>query len=439
MERKIDMTKLSEAISRKIDELRPEITRFLQQLVQQRSLPGQEQAAQALVAAKLEKLDMDVSILKSELADLQNHSAFSDDGVPFLDRLNVVATWTGSDRDARPTLLLNGHLDVVPAGEEELWTFPPWEGVIENGKLHGRGACDMKAGVTAAIFACQALREMGYQPQRSLTLETVIGEESGGIGALTTLLKGILADAAIIMEPTRLGICPVQSGALSFRIGVSGRAIHASMKIYGVSAVANFYVLFQALEHLDRERHARYRNPLFEHPQNIAPISIGKIQGGNWPSTVPDELVAEGRFGILPGESLAAARAEFAACLEQAAAFDPWLKDHPPTLEWFEGQFESSVTSMDEPIARCLSACHQELLGNAPPVYAVPYGSDQRLFTNVGNVPTILYGPGDVAFAHTVDEFVPLEEVFTCARVLALTVMKWCGGSFKPPDDSLDS
>ncbi len=428
------MKTLSDGISQKVDELRPEITRFLQELVQHRSLPGEEQSAQAFVAAKLKKLEMDVSILKSELADLQDHPSFSDDGVAFSERLNVVATWNGSSPHAGRTLVFNGHLDVVPVGKTELWKFPPWEGAVENGKLHGRGSCDMKAGVTAAIFACQALREMGFQPESSLTLETVIGEESGGVGTLTTLLKGVRAAAAIIMEPTRLQICPVQSGALSFRIKVPGQAIHASMKAYGVSAIEKFCVIFQALDQLDRDRHARYRNPLFENPANVAPICIGKLRAGDWPSTVPDELIAEGRFGIFPGESLTAGRDEFAACLESVALSDCWLKQNPPQLEWFEGQFESSMTSMDEPIACCLSASHKKLLGELPGVHAVPYGSDQRLFTNVGHIPTVLYGPGDVALAHTVEEFVDLEQVFTCAKVLALTAAEWCGGYFPHGD-----
>ncbi len=424
-----DMTSFSDALSHKISELRPEITRFLQDLVQQRSLPGQEQSAQALVAAKLQTLGMDVSILKSELADLEQHPAFSDDGVSFAERLNVVGTWKGRNGAAERTLILNGHLDVVPVGSEAAWAFPPWEAVVENGKLHGRGSCDMKSGVTAAVFACQALRELGFQLENSVTVETVIGEESGGTGTLTTLVKGVRAGAVIIMEPTRLQICPVQSGALSFRIKVRGRAIHASMKVYGVSAIEKFYILFQALEQLDRNRHLRYHNPLFENPDNVAPICIGTLRAGDWPSTVPDELIAEGRFGVFPGESLTEARAEFAAHLQQAALCDPWLREYPPELEWFEGQFESSVTSMEEPIVRCLSACHQKLLGNAPGSYAVPYGSDQRLFTNNGNMPAVLYGPGDVAFAHTVEEFVNLEEVFTCAHVLAHTIAEWCGGS----------
>ncbi len=417
----------SQVISQKLDALRPEITCFLQEFVRHRSLPGQEQSVQAFIGAKLRALGLDVSILKSLRSELEAHPAFCDDGVEFDERLNVVGRWASSSGGESRTLILNGHVDVVPVGNETLWKYPPWNGVVEDGRLHGRGSCDMKSGITSAIFACQALKELGFTPAHSVTLETVIGEESGGVGALTTLVKGVRAAAAIIMEPTKLQICPMQSGALSFRIRVRGRAIHASMKILGVSAIEKFYLIFKALEALDRARHARYRNALFEFPDNVAPISVGTLRCGDWPSTVPDELVAEGRFGIFPGEPIAEARSEFEACIEACARADEWLAQHPPVLEWFEGQFESSETSMDEPIAKTLVASHAEVTGKTPGVYGAPYGSDQRLFTNNGRIPTVLYGPGDVALAHTVEEYVPLEEVFTCAKVLAQTVVLWCG------------
>ena len=417
----------SQVISQKLDALRPAMTCFLQEFVRHRSLPGQEQSVQAFISAKLRALGLDVSILESVRAELEAHPAFCDDGVAFGERLNVVGRWQGSSEGESRTLILNGHVDVVPVGNETLWRWPPWDGVVENGKLHGRGSCDMKSGITAAIFACQALKELAFKPAHSVTLETVIGEESGGVGTLTTLVKGLRAAAAIVMEPTKLQICPVQSGALSFRIRVAGRAIHASMKILGVSAIKKFYLIFNALEELDRARHARYRNLLFEFPDNVAPISVGTLRCGDWPSTVPDELIAEGRFGIFPGEPLREARAELEACIEACARADEWLSKHPPVIEWFEGQFESSETSMDEPISKTLGRSHAEVTGKTAGVYGASYGSDQRLFTNDGQMPTLLYGPGDVALAHTVEEYVPLEEVFTCAKVLARTVVMWRG------------
>lgn len=427
-------------ISAEIDRLRPPMTEFLQQLVQLPSLPGDEQAAQHFLAAKLRTLDCKVEILKSDFAALEHHPAFSDDGVSFDERLNVVGVWTGSyspqtalktkDRNKGRSLILNGHMDVVPIGDPKLWKFAPWSGAVEDGKLHGRGACDMKAGLTAAIFAIEALRNLHFEPQGPVVFESVIGEESGGVGTLTTLINGIRADAAIIMEPTRLRSCPVHAGALSFRIKITGRAIHASMKRFGVSAVEKFQQMFSAIMALDRDRHLHYENKIFEFDDNIAPISIGTVSAGDWLSTVPETLVAEGRFGVFPGEQIADARAALSGCLEKITAADPWLRDHPPTLEWIEGQFEPGQTSFAEPIVKALSNSHAEVIGSHPKIQGVPYGSDLRLFTEHGKLPAVLYGPGDVAFAHTVEEHVELEEVFSCAKVLALLVTEWCGGHF---------
>jgi acetylornithine deacetylase len=430
-----------EKVGREVDRLRGPIAEFAQHLVQIPSLPGKEQAAQEFVAGKLRSLGLGVQVLQSSLAELEGHPAFSDDGIPFDERLNVVGTWPGSGatnlsseppsgESAGRSLILNGHMDVVPIGDPALWRYPPWSGVIENGKLHGRGACDMKAGIAAAVFAVEALRNLRFQPRGKVILESVIGEESGGVGTLTTLTRGIRADAAILMEPTRLRSCPVHSGALSFRLRIHGRAIHASMKRFGVSAVEKFQAAFTAIQNLDSGRHLGYDNRIFEFADNVAPISIGTVAAGDWLSTVPETLIAEGRFGVFPGEDIASAKAALAECLAQVTSTDPWLQQHPPVLEWIEGQFEPGRTSLDEPIVAALASAHSRVNGTPPIVQGVPYGSDLRLFTEHGKFPAILYGPGDVAYAHTVEEHVELEEVFLCAKVLALLIVDWCGGGF---------
>jgi acetylornithine deacetylase len=428
------MPELTERIAAQVDAVGNELIWFLQSLVQLASLPGHEQKAQGLVADKLRALGLRVDVVSSELDELKDHPAFCDDGVPFHERLNVIGRWPGTKPSANAvpsfSLILNGHMDVVPTGSEALWSGSPWSGAIRNGKLYGRGSCDMKAGVTANIFAVQVLQSLGFSPAADVLVESVIGEESGGVGTLTTLVKGFHADAAIITEPTRLHLCPVQSGALSFRVKVAGRAIHACMKPYGVSAIEKFYLVLQAVQDLERKRHVEYRNPLYEDSNNIAPVNFGTIRAGDWPSTVPDELVAEGRFGVMPGEPVAAARAAMAAALVQASAHDDWLREHPPALEWFEGQFESGQTPRDSPIVQAVSAAHTQTLGQAPVVQGVTYGSDLRLFTNHGNIPAVLYGPGDVANAHTVDEYVELQQVIAATKVLALTMCRWCGGGF---------
>ena len=426
------MADLQPAIAAQVDALRDQIVAFLQKLVQFPTLPGFEQKAQYCIAEKLESLGLRTDVVASEFEDLKDHPAFCDDGVLFRDRLNVVGRWAASSRRAPKgahSLILNGHMDVVPTGSEALWSDSPWSGAVRDGKLYGRGSCDMKAGLTANIFAVQSLQVLGYRPAADLLLESVIGEESGGVGTLTTIVKGFKADAAIITEPTRLRVCPVQSGALSFRVRVSGRAIHACMKPYGVSAIEKFCRVLEAIQEAEQRRHIEYRNPLYEDPHNIAPINVGTVRAGDWPSTVPDELVAEGRFGVLPGESTSAARQAMASALRNAAAADPWLKEHPPELVWFEGQFESGQTPQDSPIVQMLTACHERVLGQAPAIRGVTYGSDLRLFTNHANTPAVLYGPGDVMQAHTVDEYVDLEEVIAATKVLALIITQWCGAA----------
>ena len=332
----LDRTALTR-VDAAVDALRDELVAFLQSLVRVPSVSGGEQRAQRTIAAKYESLGLTTEVIASERSALAEHPAFSDDGIPFVDRLNVVGTWRG--RGSGRSLILNGHMDVVPPGDLSLWSRDPWGGEIEGGRLYGRGSCDMKAGLSAAAIAVQALQSLGLEPAGDVLLESVIGEESGGVGALTTIVHGYRADACIIMEPTELDLCPVQSGALTFRITVHGRAAHACMKPEGVSAIEEFMPILAMLLRLNAERHAHFRHPLYEDPSNVAPISVGTIHGGDWHSTVPNLLVAEGRYGVFPGESVEEARFALAAALRAEAARHPWLAEHPPVLEWFEGQF----------------------------------------------------------------------------------------------------
>ncbi len=417
-----------------VEALRDDLFAFIRQLVQVPSLPGDEAPAHAIVAGKLEALGLDVRMVSSARDQLVGHPAFCDDNIPVEQRVNVVGRWRGrraprgsGGRGAR-SLILNGHLDVVSPGNEALWDVSPWSGLIRDGRLYGRGACDMKGGLSAAVFAIEALQRSGVELAEDVLLESVSGEESGGVGTLSTIVNDYHADAAIILEPTSLRLCIVQSGALTFRLRVAGKSVHACMKPHGVSAIDKVQQLLVALDQLERVRHLAYRNPLYVDPMNVAPISIGTIRGGEWHSTVPDEVVVEGRCGVLPGEPIEAARRALAEALERAARADPWLRDHPPALEWFEGQFESGSTDADAPIVRLLGDCHAAITGRSAAPQGVTYGSDLRLFTNHAKIPAVLYGPGDIAQAHAVNEFVELEQVVEATKVIALIVYRWCGG-----------
>ncbi len=413
-------------ISAAVDDLAADLTAFARALVRIPSLPGEEAPAHDYVAQKLRALGLLVDICPSRFDELRGHPAFNDDGLSPDTRINVVGRWSGARRSRSRSLILNGHLDVVSAGNTALWTQPPFGGTVQAGRLYGRGACDMKSGVTAGIFAVQALKNLGRSPGGDVLVQTVSGEESGGVGTLTTIVKGYRANAAIILEPTSLRMCPIQSGALTFRLRIQGRSIHACMKRLGVSAIEKACYLIGRLNEFDRERHAAHPTPYYPDPLNIAPISVGTLAAGDWHSTVPQEAIMEGRCGVFSGESVEAAKRAFAGAVHDACDADPWLRDHPPALEWFEGQFESGETDKSAPILRELAACHEAIAGEAPELQGVTYGSDLRLFTNHARIPAVLYGPGDVANAHSVDEFIELAEVLTATKILALTIDTWC-------------
>ena len=414
-----------ERVDAAVDALRPELVAFAQTLVRLPSVAGSEQAAQRAIAAKYESLGLATEIVPSVREELESHPAFSDDGIPFVDRLNVVARWAGGG--GGKSLILNGHMDVVPPGDPAKWTRDPWGGDIDGDRLYGRGACDMKSGLASAVFAVQALQALGVELRGDVMLQSVIGEESGGVGTLATIVRGYRADACVIMEPMDLRIAPVQTGALTFRLVINGRAAHACMKPRGVSAISEFLPIEATLEQFNTDRHERYRNELFDDPANVASLSIGTVRAGDWPSTVPDQLVAEGRFGVFPDESVQEARASFEAAVREAAAMRPWLVDNPPVIEWVEGQFEPGTTPTDSPIIERLSCSHEAVTGRPAALFGIPCGTDLRLFTRHAGIPTVLYGPGSILNAHTADEFVSLDQVVTCTKVLARTILTWCG------------
>jgi acetylornithine deacetylase len=396
------------------------MTSVLVDLVRTPSVTGEEGPAQAIVAGVLSGLGLDVDMWCPIRDELAGHPSFSDDELPLGERPVVVGRWRVGPG---PSVILNGHIDVVPVGDPAGWPHPPYAGVVADGVLWGRGACDMKGGLVAGITAVAALQRAGLSPAGDVLLQSVIGEETGGAGTLATLVRGHAADAAVVLEPTGLAVCPVGAGAASFRLRVFGRAAHGALRLSGSSAIDAYVVLHDALARLEQDRHASFTHAAFAADVLAAPISVGRLVAGDWPSTVPERLVAEGRYGVLPGESLVDARAAFEAAVAAAA-------DGETVVEWFEGQFAPAATRLDHPFVERVVACHEAVTGERPNIHGVPYGSDLRFFTNDLDVPAVLYGPGDVELAHTVDEQVDLDEVFRAAEVVAMLLLP-----HEPPDE----
>jgi acetylornithine deacetylase len=241
------------------------------------------------------------------------------------------------------------------------------------------------------------------------------------------VLRGYHADAALITEPTRLRLVPAQGGSAVFRLTVPGRSAHAAVRDEGVSALEKFVPLFEALMELERERNATLSHPLYDHLENKVPINVGVVRAGNWASTVPEGLVAEGRAGLIPGEELEAFKEEVRGRLHSVAVRDPFLRENPPRLEWFGGQFAPAEVPADAPICEAVKRAHALATGREPAVEGVPYGADMRLFARFGGTPCVMYGAGDVRDAHGPDEHISIPDLVTATKTVAFLISAWCG------------
>ena len=396
----------------------------LDTLVSARSLDGDESTAQLAAADLMRKHGVRTHEWQIDLAELHRHPSFSSE-VERAEALGLVGE-IGGDGDGR-SLMFNAHIDVVPAGDESLWTHDPWRVTVAGGNAYGRGALDDKGGVVCALHAARAIARAGINLNGRLLIASVIGEEDGGTGTLGTILAGHVTDAAVVVEPTSLALVPAQAGALNFRVTVDGSAAHGCVRTEGVSAIEKFELLHAALLRLEAERNGRVSDPLFARYPSPIPLNIGTLRAGEWPSSVPERLVFEGRYGVAVGEDPAAARAELEAALAAVAATDAWLAEHPPRGEWWGGQFDPASTPVDHPIVTTVSRAITDLTETAPVVEGVTYGADMRLLTNVGHIPTVLFGPGDVTKAHRPDECVPVHEMVTATGALVLTALRFCG------------
>jgi len=402
----------------------PGMLAFLGELVRIPSIGGAESPAQLHVAGWMGEEGIETDVWELDLEALSTHPAFSAE-VPRDQGLGVVGIM-GEDRGGR-TLILNGHVDVVPPGDAVGWSFSPWHGGVEDGRVLGRGALDMKGGLAAALFAAKAIQDSGIRLKGRLLLQSVIGEEDGGLGTLAAILRGYRGDGAVIMEPTGLVICPSQAGALNFRITVRGRAAHGCVREEGVSALEKFHAVHHELMALETRRNHNCLDPLFQGYKVPFPISVGKIEGGDWASSVPDWVRVEGRYGMAPGEEVGAARDALQASLSRIGDTDPWFRDHPPELEWWGGSFLPAHVDLEDPIVTEVRESFREVGGGEPRLRGVTFGSDMRLLVREADTPTILFGPGNIRRAHAADESVSVEELKTTARTLALTVLRFCG------------
>jgi len=396
-------------------------------LVRQPSITGTdvEHDLQLRLARELSGMGLDVDHWQIPLDDTMAADGFPGTEAARAEAWGLVGRLPGLGDG--PTLMLNAHVDVVPPGDLVTWArADPFSGLVVDGQVHGRGACDMKGGLVAALWAVAAIQRAGAPLRGDLLLACVESEEDGGLGTFATLRRGWTADACVVPEPTSLDLVPASAGALTFRLHVHGLAAHASRRTEGVSALDKLMPIIAALRNLETRRNVEVDSLMRRWP--IAyPISIGMVSGGVWPSSVPDLITADGRYGVALDESESDARRDLEAAVAQACSNDPWLRDHPVEVQWWGGQFgPGRLPATSDLIERMRRAYTAVADGRAQEVWGAPYGSDLRLLAGAG-IPTLHFGPGDAALAHAPNESVPLAEVHIAARALTALALDVCG------------
>jgi acetylornithine deacetylase/succinyl-diaminopimelate desuccinylase family protein len=380
-------------------------------------------------------------------AELEETGFLCDRWDVFAGRPNVVGDLSGN---VERSLILCGHVDTVPVGDEGQWNVSPFGGELKKGRIYGRGAVDMKAGVAACIAASRAVRQAGIELQGRLSLHSVVDEEAGGFGAIDAVRKGHLAKAAIVAEPTWGHVHPCEGGLFWVRITVKGKQGHGGWRfneiwpqrdvpgrvLPGVNAIELASRFLWALRDYESVRCRTAHHPLV--PPGLNTIGPGAISGGAGrgkdglplvltnPSIIPDVAVIDLDFRFLPNEDPTDVKDEFEAFVHHFCAQDRWLRENPIEINWSLGDlyFPPMDTPIDHPLVRSL-VTHKTHLGARPDVRGVEFVTDAAHYAAAGVAP-VIFGPSGDGF-HGYDEYVEVASLLETTKVIAASIIDWCG------------
>ena len=413
-----------ERIDQAVEDLRDEMLGLLQTLVRIPSLPGREKGVQDIIAKEMSGMGLSLDIWDPVDPALQSHPAYVPSEIPYTGRPNVVGTWKGAGGGKK--LIFNGHVDVVPTGEEAKWTHSPWSGDFVDGKVYGRGSADMKAGCVVNLMVVKALQKAGVKLKGDVVLESVVDEENGGNGTLACVLRDYTGDGMVFSEPSgdfALGIA--QRGAQFFRLKIAGVEGSIEGRYDLVNPIGKALQVYHAVEAYSLMREATVSHPLYDPYYKVkVPLAVCKIRGGEWPSTIPSACYLEGSIEALPGEDIEKVKAGFKEYIARLGLQDAWFALHPIEVEWWGLRLESAEISLDHPLVQAAAREIEQVIGHAP-IIGGGGGCDLRLPVLYGNTPAVIYGPRG-GMVHCVDEYVEFEQVLTCTKVLANLAASWC-------------
>lgn len=407
-----------------IDANRDQAVAFLQKMVSIPSVTGDEAAIQDYLSKYMAGIGLDVDMWETDWEELKKHPGYRPVDRGYENRPNIVATWKG--QGGGRSLLLNGHTDVIPVGNGEGWSDNPWSAAIKDGRVYGRGSCDMKSGVASHILAVQFLQAAGMKLKGDVYINVVIDEEVSGHGTLDTVIRGYKADAGISGETSDLAVQPACIGRIWFEIEIQGKPAGVQQRYLGVSGIELGYKITQAVNALEAHRVATVSHPLYPSAIDSLPCLIGSFQAGNYPSAFPATCLLKGSIGTVPGEDHEGVKQSLVDQIAKAAAEDPWMKDHPPVVRFVGYDAQASEIPRDHAIVTTVSDVYKEITGKAPVISGRQGAADTRFLNLYADTPTVIFGPGSTAVMHANDEYVSIDDYVTAIKVMALSILDWC-------------
>lgn len=423
-----------------IESKRSELIAILTDLVEAKTITGNERPGQTIIAKHLEKLGYEPDIWEPSAADLEGHDGYfptsSYDEVGYEGRPNVATRIPGGDGR---TLTIGGHIDVVDVTASE-WERDPWTITREDKHLYGRGVADMKGGLAAVLIAIEALDECGITLGGDLIFQSTIEEEDGGVGGtLSAIERGYKPDAAIIAEPfdvPNIGIA--SAGVMYFRVEVPGQSVHAAWGHEGVNAIGKAMKVYNALESLDSERKDQIDYPPAYQSDpdlegNVTNINIGMIEAGDWPSTLPGKATLHGRVGWPPGESRTEIRTQIEDVINKVTETDEWLADHSPDIEWFGWQASPHEINPDAEIVQTAKEQAEIITGRSGSFVGGNAALDERFYALYYDTNAASVGPKGWSL-HGADEHTTITSLTETAKTIARNAVEFCGVEESPSE-----
>jgi acetylornithine deacetylase len=408
-----------------IDERRDEVINFLQKLVQFNSVTGNEGYIQSFIAETLHNMNLEVDVFEPDPEVLRNYPGFLKPDLGFTGRPNVVGLWHGSGNGR--SLILNGHVDTVPIEPQEKWLSNPLSGTTQEGRIAGRGSSDMKSGLAAMTMAVAILQSLNLQPRGDVILEFTVDEERTGLGTLACVHRGYKADAGICCETSDLEIMPACIGRMWFSVHLHGKPTGIAARWEGVSAIDKGIKIVDAIYDLEQMRIADLTHPLYPDNRGALPCAITMFHSGTYPSITPEEATLSGSMGLMPYEDPVEVEKQLKAQIQRVAEADPWLRNNPPSVSTEGGYVAAGAEiSTDHPIVATLQQAYSFVTGDPPILGGRMGAADTRFLIHQGKTPTVIFGPGVTAQMHAVDEFVPVDNLLTATKVIALAIQTWC-------------